>query len=100
MCLRDKHKYIVLMSWVLSNCYVWFFNETLTCGVFAEDVRRGIARLAVSSVVVSRHSELVLASLQQACDFQTGVVDGVSLIHASPPVSAKESPEKMHHLRK
>lgn len=60
-------------------------DELLTCGVLAEDVRRGVARLAVAGSVDRRDSELVLAALQQATDLQTGVIDGVGLVNPCPP---------------
>lgn len=39
-------------------------DELLTCGVLAEDVRRGVTRLAVAGSVDRRDSELVLTALQ------------------------------------
>lgn len=66
-------------------CEVCVQVKFLTCGVLAEDVRRGVTRLAAPCTVDSCHSELVVAALQQASDLQAGVIYGVGLIHPSPP---------------
>lgn len=58
--------------------------KCLTGGIFAEDVWRSIAWLTLSSRINSRHSELIFTSLQEACDLQPGIVNGVSLVHPCP----------------
>lgn len=68
--------------------------QLLTCGVFAEYIRRGIAGHAAAGSVDSRHSELVLAALQQTADLQTGVIDGVGLVDPCPPGPQTNSDSK------
>lgn len=58
--------------------------ESLTGGIFAEDVWCGIAWQALSSRINSCYSELIFTSLQEACDLQSSIVNSVRLIHSCP----------------